>query len=299
MAEHRVAITDCPWCGQRHVGDFPAQVLAGTQYGEGIKAVALYLSTQQLLPWRRTCEILTELFDQPLWEGTLSAALSVCATALVDIEARIKQAVARAAVAHFDETGIYVAGSRQWLHVASTPELTPYAPHPKRGAEATREIGILPHFSGRAVHDGWSAYLKYDCPHSLCNAHHWRELTFIEEQLGQEWAGQMKQLLVEIKTAVDEARRHGHSSLAPVTSAGYEASSQAILDQGFAVEEASVPLPTGTRGRKKQSKAKNLLDRLHRYRPEVLAFMQDFAVPFDNNLAERDLRMMKVQGARR
>jgi transposase len=207
----------------------------------------------------------------------------------------IKQGVAQAAVGHFDETGRYVAGKRQGLHVASTAQLTHYTPHVKRGTEATTEIGILPVFGGTVVPDGLRSYLSYDCRHSLCNAHHLRALTFIHEQMGQAWAGEMKRLLVEIKAAVAEAQQHGAAALAASQVEEVERRYQASLDRGLALAQAAPRLPTGRRGRKQQSKAKNLLDRLDQYRRETLAFMSDFALPFDNNLAERDLRMMKVQ----
>ena len=176
--------------------------------------------------------------------------------------------------------------------MSSTQTLTHYGSHAKRGKEATESIGILPEFDGTAVHDGWSSYRQYACAHALCNAHHLRELTFIEEQDGQVWAGEMKGLLVEIKQRVEQAARM--QRLAEPTVQEFEQRYQQILDEGL---EAN-PVPTaepGKRGRKKQSKSKNLLDRLSTYREQVLAFMYDFGVPFDNNLAERDLRMMKVQ----
>lgn len=295
VTEHRVVAKDCPACGEPNLGSFPAEVRPGAQYGAGVKGLAVYLSHYHLLPSRRTCEILEDLLGQPIAEGTLQSALSVCADALAEIEAAIKQGVAQAAVGHFDETGMSVAGKRQWLHVASTAQLTHYAPHGKRGTEATTEIGILPVFGGTAVHDGLRSYLSYDCQHSLCNAHHLRELTFIHEQMGQAWAGEMKRVLVEIKAAVAAAQQRGAEALAASQLEEFERRYRAILDQGFVLEQAAPPPPTGRRGRKKQSKAKNLLDRLDRYRRETLAFMYDFAVPFDNNLAERDLRMMKVQ----
>ncbi len=295
VTEHRVVAKDCPACGEHNLGSFPENVLPGTQYGAGLKGLAVYLSTYHLLPSRRTCELLEALVAQPIAEGTLQAAVSGCAAELTEIDAAIKQGVAQAAVGHFDETGMYVSGKREWLHVASTPELTHYAHHAKRGRLATQEIGILPLFTGTAVHDGLRSYLSYDCRHSLCNAHHLRELTFIHEQGGQAWAGEMKGLLGEIKAAVEEAQQRGAVALEVARVEQFERRYQAILDQGLALEQAAPPPPTGRRGRKKQSKAKNLLDRLDTYRRETLAFMYDFAVPFDNNLAERDLRMMKVQ----
>jgi transposase len=228
-------------------------------------------------------------------ERPLAQAVALGAKALTEVETRIKQGLQRAAIGHFDETGMYVQGRRQWLHVASTESLTHYACHPKRGRDATEHIGILPMFTGRAMHDGLRSYLAYTCAHALCNAHHLRELTFLEEQLEQAWAGKMKALLRQIYQTVVQTQARGGTHLTARQRAAFEHRYDAILNEGFAVEAARPPLPTGQRGRKKQSKAKNLLDRLSAFRRETLAFMDDFRVPFDNNLAERHLRMMKVQ----
>ena len=295
VTEHRVLEKTCPRCGRVSGGEFPATVTPGTQYGEGLKAVAVYLLNYQLLPWQRACELLGDLVHQPLAEGTLHAALQSCATGLTEIDEAIKRALTHAAVGHFDETGLYVADRRQWLHVASTPRLTHYAAHPQRGAVATAEIGILPQFHGRAMHDAFAPYFGYPCAHALCNAHHLRELTFVHEQLGQAWAGALKDLLREIKHAVEHAQAAGATSLPVAVSQQFEAAYAHLLNEGLHLADNQPPPPTGQRGRRKQSKAKNLLERLSKYRRETLAFMEDFRVPFDNNLAERDLRMMKVQ----
>jgi len=200
-------------------------------------------------------------------------------------------------VAHFDETGLRVEGEGWWLHVASTPTLTHYAVHPKRGSEATDEIGILANFAGSiSVHDGWSSYRKYEgCEHALCNAHHLRELIFVEERLEQEWAGQMSKLLVEIRESVEQATRAaaGARRLDSRSIKRYERRYQKIIEEGHRANPP--PEPTGKPGRPKRGKAGSLLDRLDKRREEVLRFMHDFRVPFDNNQAERDLRMCKVQ----
>jgi transposase len=295
VTEHRVLIKACPGCGHPNRGVFPAGVACGASYGAGVKSVLTYLNQAHLLPSARSCQIVADLFGQPLSEGTLEAAVNRCTAGLAATETRIKQSLARAEVVNFDETGMYVKGKRQWLHSASTPQLTHYACHDKRGATATREIGILPHFGGRAIHDGFSAYWQYACEHGLCNAHHLRELVFAHEQGHRAWAGEMKQLLGEIKRAVDTAKARHQSALAPTQLTSYVQRYEAILQAGRAEEHHDPPSPSGQRGRKKQSKSKNLLDRLAKYREETLAFMHDFAVPFDNNLAERDLRMMKVK----
>lgn len=295
VIEHKVSLKQCPDCDQQNLGSFPQSVPSAASYGAGVKSLLVYLHKQHFIPSQRSCEIFANLFAQPLAQGTLQAAGEFCAEELQEIEELIKEGVRQAEVAHFDETGMYVEEQRGWLHTASTLQLTHYAYHQKRGCEATQEIGILPEFGGRACHDGLPSYMKYACSHALCNAHHLRELIFVDEQLGREWGKQMKELLLEIKGAVDEAKEQGEGELSPLKQADFIRRYQAILSGGLVVEAQEPQLPSGKRGRRKQSKAKNLLERLSRYEEETLAFMKDFAVPFDNNLAERDLRMMKVQ----
>jgi transposase len=297
VVEYRGQTKECPCCGRRNSALFPPEAGAAVQYGPGIKALGVYLMDYQLLPYERTAQLLGDVFGRAPSERTLQTAAQECATALQPVEEEIKQGVQQAEVAHFDETGLRVEKKRGWLHVACTTALTFYAYHARRGKLATDEIGILPEFAGRAVHDGLTSYPQYGCAHALCNAHHLRELTFVEEQFHQDWAGQMKGLLLDAKTKVAQARGLGLSALPESEAADIERRYQAVLDQGFAANvapEVAVDQPK-KRGRKKQSKAKNLLDRLDKHREEVLAFMRDFRVPFDNNLAERDLRMVKVQ----
>jgi transposase len=255
----------------------------------------VYLVDYHLLPWQRTCELLGDLLGQPIAEETLAAAITACAQGLEQPEEQIKQALTCAPVAHFDETGLYVAGHREWVHVASTSVLTHYGSHAKRGGEATQAIGILPAFAGRALHDAWSPYFAYPCAHGLCNAHHLRELTFVHEQLGQGWAGELKALLIKIKHAVEQARGRGARGLPSAQQRRFARTYNHLLATGLHMPDNQPSLPGGKRGRPKQTKAKNLLDRLGQHKEEALAFMADFAVPFDNNQAERDLRMLKVQ----
>jgi len=295
VTEHRLVSQPCPDCGVTSTGEFPATVSNHVPDGAGVKALAVCLNQEQLLPVRRTCQLLSDLFGQPLAEGTLQSALDECAAELSEIEREIKRAITGAAVAHYDETGCYVADHRDWLHVASTASLTHYAVHRQRGAAAIREIGMLPAFTGRAMHDGYVSYRQFACAHALCNAHHLRELTFLHEVTKLDWAGAFKELLCAIKTAVDTARAAGETALSRAQRAAFEHRYDQLIEAGLAHEAQQPALPTGQRGRKKQSKAKNLLDRLTRDRAEVLAFMHDFTVPFDNNLAERDLRLVKVQ----
>lgn len=188
------------------------------------------------------------------------------------------------------------AGKLHWLHTVSTEHLTWYFAHPKRGTEAMNAGGVLPEFGGRAVHDFWESYLKYACLHAFCNAHLLRELTFLWEQQEQCWAADMIDHLLEIKDTVDAAKQAGESTLSPQRLAALHRRYYDIVLEGY--DENPLPKRPPAkrrRGRRKQSKARNLLDRFRDYSGEILAFMYDFAVPFDNNLSERDLRMAKVK----
>lgn len=295
VTEHRVVIKECPVCGSQNSGVFPEEIPAGASYGAGVKSLLVSFNQEHLVPSERSCQIFADLFGQPISEGTLAAAVQVCAEALAETETRIQEGIRGAPIVHFDETGMDVEGRRGWLHTASTPRLTYYAYHGKRGSAATDDIGVLPEFGGRAIHDGFSAYWQYDCEHGLCNAHHLRELIFVHEQMGRAWAGDMKQLLLDIKGAVDTAKAQDQTRLEGDAIEGYEQRYAGVLRAGAEEENKHPPPVTGRRGRKKQNKSKNLLDRLEKYQAETLAFMYDFAVPFDNNQAERDLRMMKVK----
>jgi transposase len=300
VTEHQVLTKRCPACQCLNSSAFPPQLAQPVQYGPGVRALCVYLQEWHLLPFERTQQLLADLFGGSLCEGTLANFIALAHERLAPVEAVIKAALTKAGVAHFDETGARIGTRLYWLHVCGTPSLTYYVPHKKRGKAALEDIDILPAFAGTAVHDAWSSYLSFGCDHALCNAHLLRELTCVHEQMGQSWAGQAIKLLCDIKEAVQEAQATGAGTLSQKRRLFFLARYQWVIKQGRAANAQaplmpSMPLSTpGPRGRPKQSPAQNLLDRMEQYRPFVLAFMDDFAVPFDNNLAERDLRMMKV-----
>jgi transposase len=295
ITEHQALHVRCPACQMVSVGAFPAEAPSRAQYGPRLRALAVYLVEQQLVPYGRVRELLADLFGVSLSVGTLVEWVQQAAATLEPVDAQIKAALSRAPVLHSDETGVRQAGHLAWIHVASTKQLTHYGVHPKRGAEATTDIGILPSFRGVSVHDGWKPYRAHtSCRHALCNIHHLRELTFLHEQYDQIWAKDLKDLLREMKVATDQARAAGATHLLPHERAGFVARYEALLAAGLAAN----PPPARQRhrrGRRKQSPARNLLERLWLGRDEVLAFLDDFTIPFDNNQAERDLRMLKVQ----
>ena len=203
-----------------------------------------------------------------------------------------------AEVLHVDESGLRVTGKLHWLHVASTDRLTSYEVHAKRGHEAMEDAGILGAFTGTAVHDHWKPSCKYDtCTHALCNAHHLRELRFIDTQYQQAWAKDMAALLLAIKAAV-HATPAPAMRLAPPELQAFAKRYDEVVQSGFEANPAPVSPPAGEgrkRGRLPQPPAVNVLIRLRDFKGEVLAFMSDFRVPFDNNQGERDIRMVKVK----
>jgi transposase len=256
--------------------------------------MAVYLSTQQLLPRGRTAEVLKDVVGVQMSEGTLANLIKRTAHVLKPVEQQIKTALSQAKVIHQDETGLYVMGQRLWMHVTCTPTLTHYQVHASRGHDALDEIGILAHFVGTSVHDAWKAYFLYGCQHSLCCVHILRELTFLSQEMGLWWAHQMILLLTTMKKATDQARCLGQSSLSAEDVLALHTQFLSLLDEGDQVHPRA-PTTPGKRGKARQHPARNLLDRLRKHQDAVLAFLHNLDVPFDNNLAERDVRMVKVQ----
>lgn len=300
VTAHRAEVKTCPGCGAENRGEFPRDVTGPVQYGPAVKTWATYFQTQHFVPVERTAQIIEDFTGQRVAEATLMKAQRECAAAIAPATAAIQAQLRAAPVAHFDESGLRVAGKLRWLHGASTDALTDYTVHAQRGPAAMDAAGILPAFAGRAVHDHWKSYFTYvDSTHALCNAHHVRELKFIHEQYGQGWAETLAKLLVEMKTAVDTARDAGQPALPADTVVAFEQRYDEALEAGYQ-HNPPPPRPPPETGRKKRGRAAqtpplNLLDRLRDFKAETLAFMQDFRVPFDNNLAERDIRMIKVK----
>lgn len=225
----------------------------------------------------------------------MAAAAREAAERLAMGEGSIADARRGGPLLHVDETGLAVRGKRWWLHAASTARLTHDGVRPKRGAEATDAIGIVPGFRGTSVHDGGAPYRQDACRHALCNAHHLRELAWVEDQDGQGWAGDMAALLRRIKRTVEAARDRGQVALPARTRRRFRQRDARLLADGLAANPppANPPSAAGP-PQAEQSQEPARLDRLHR-QDEVLAFMEDIAIPFDNNQAERDVRMVKVQ----
>ena len=294
VTEYQAEIKDCPYCGLENKAEFPAGITHKTQYGNYLRSIAVYFRNYELLPLERSAEMFEDIFGIPLSQGTVVAASKRCAEALSGFEDWVIGKIKKSRVVDFDESGVNIGGSLHWLHTAGTPLLTTYFAHKRRGSEAFDAMGILPDFSGTAVHDHLPAYFKYPCDHSLCNAHHIRELVFVHEQENQKWAQNMIDCLLEIKESVERAALKGKLITSSLMRQ-YEKKYNGILRQGSRMNPPPKADMIKKRGRKKKTKTLNLLFRLRDFQKETLRFMSDLDVPFDNNLAERDIRMIKVQ----
>jgi transposase len=295
VTEHQAEIKRCPACGRASQGQFPSEVKRAVQYGANLRSYVIYLKDYALVPYGRLRQLMKDLFGVPLSSATLFAAEQQCARGLKDTVEQIRGEIAAAAVGNFDETGLRVQGKVSWLHSASTTAATFYHVHPRRGTQAMDAMGVLGAFAGVAVHDGWASYAGYGKLHGLCNAHHLRELTFLWEEGQQRWAQLLARELRHWKRLVDRAKDQGRDHLNAATVRSIERWYEHLLRMGMRANPPPAIAQPSRRGRKKRGKAGSLVDRLWENRAHVLRFVHDFRVPFDNNLAERDLRMMKVQ----
>jgi transposase len=296
VTEHQAEVKTCPACGEINRAAFPQGVTQPTQYGPRIRAQLVYFNAYHFIPLARTAELVGELYGQPIAEDTVAAAVIEVAGRVQAVNEQVKTYLVETQTpVHFDETGVRVTGKLAWLHSASTEQATLYAIHPKRGSEAMDAINILPEREGWSIHDAWSPYFNYlDAKHGLCNAHLVRELVFLIEHYSQAWAKDFLSLLTNMKEKVEAAKSQGQATLSVLQGAVFEQVYDRIVERGERANPPPVRQPY-QRGRLKQSPARNLLDRLIKYKAEAMAFVYDFAVPFDNNLAERDIRMVKVQ----
>jgi transposase len=296
ITAHKALEITCPLLGISHKGFFPDSVKSPVQYGENLQALVVALNTIGAVSVNRTHEIVSSIFNIPLSTGTISAMVSRCAAGLEETVAIIREKITASAVANYDETGTRVDGQTMWVHNASTSEYTHLFIHEKRGKEGSDAGGVLPLFRGIAVHDCWSPYWKYpDIGHALCCAHLLRELIGVEENNPKErWASAFKKLLLTMKAAKEKAIEKGKDAL----SRYYLAKFDRLYDRIIAQAYRKNPIPKSSekkRGRKKKGKVLSLVERLAGHKASICLFVKNFAVPFDNNQAERDIRMIKTK----
>jgi transposase len=303
VTEHRRETRRCRRCGTKAQAEFPAGVRAPAQYGPGVLAHSAYFNLYQLLPAARTSEALRDLFGCALSPATVERAGRLFSGKLVRSEQRLKAALRDSGVVGADETGMRAAGRGGWVHVARTDDLTHFAYDSRRGKDAMNEVGILPQLRGTLVRDGYLSYSRFEqCRHSLCNAHLLRELVYVAETDPAQaaWTKPLSALLIEIKEAAAEARAEGESQLSEETKSAYLRRYDRLVKRADKLNphqpaEADNGGDSPKKKRQPLSPSRQLVNRLLRRRDEVLCFMTDLSVPFTNNGAERDLRMLKVR----
>ena len=269
---------------------------ATVQYGENLQALSVALNTVGAVSVKRTHEILSGVFNIPLATGTISNMVKRCVDAVSETVNRIKQKVADSSLGHFDETGTRVDKKLWWVHDASNCEFTYLDISPKRGYLGMEQCGVLPVFHGIAMHDCWASYWSYeDCQHAVCCAHLLRELTGIaENHPEQKWASAFIGLLIKMKKVKDKAVEAGKETLSYYHYHKFDKRYDELIKQ--AREKNPLPVTAEKkRGRKKKGKILALVERFDNYKASVCLFIHNFMVPFDNNQAERDLRMIKVK----
>ncbi len=291
VIEYQSEMKICPGCGQTAKAPFPEGVNAPVQYGPRFRGMLVYMQNQHFIPADRLSRLVTDLYGTPVSVATILDASSRSYNNLAPFEESLVNALADSEVLHADESGVRTVKKLYWLHSAGTESLTFYGVHEKRGTAAMDHFNILPNFKGRLIHDFWKPYLSYGCDHGLCNAHHLRELTFLFEQQGQTWAKKMFDLLLDMNDFVGEQNKQ----LTPEQKEPWLKQYHEILSEGWENNPLPEKPPKKKRGRPAKTKTQNLLTRFSDFEESALAFLHDINVPFTNNLAEQDIRMIKVR----
>lgn len=295
-AHQLIVVNNCPLHNCQKTGSFPSDIKATVQYGKNLQSMVIAFNTVGAVSINRTHEILSSVFNIPLSTGTIKNMVTRCADVLKPTYEKLHSIMTNLGLIHCDETGTRVDGKTWWVHNVSDMEYTYLSLQQKRGHLGMDAIGILPSFHGIAVHDCWASYWKYpDVEHAVCCAHLLRELNGIMENYPeQKWAPQFKELLLAMKKVRDKALVSGKNELSYYHLHKFDKEYDEIIKTAY--EENPLPEETTKkRGRKKKSKVLNLISRLENYKASVCLFINNLCVPFDNNQAERDLRMIKVK----
>lgn len=295
VTAYHADIKHCPTCNANVSAPFPANVTAPVQYGERFLGFLAYVRNQHFVASQRVSQFCADIFGHEVGEQTTQDAETTAYDNLAGFETQVKTLLPSPKILHGDETGLRVESKLHWVHALGSALLTWYGLHARKGREAIAHFGILTRFHGRLIHDCLSSYFDLPCLHGLCNAHLLRELTFLFENLHQDWADKMRRLLLDMNKRVNELKALGRKRLSHAERASWLRRYKALLAEGYAANPPPPPPPVPRRGRPKKTKAINLLDRMRRHKMSVLAFLYDFDVPFTNNHAEQILRMLKVR----
>ena len=280
VTEHRILKKACTCCGKISQGSFPEELSQKAQYGNRLKSLCIYLQNYQMLPYGRCGEFIEDLTGHRISCGSLSNFQRESFISLEDYEHQVKQHLLQSTYLHADETGLRFNGNNSWMHVISNKVISFFAHHLKRGKQAMNDIGLLDIYKGTLIHDRFSSYFSYQCEHSLCNAHILRDLTYVEERFDAKWARQIKALLIRAKK---------HKDKDPNIKSSYYSR---IYKQYVNLIR---PVIKSYNKKFKKTDQQRLAFALEKYKHLFLKFLKQPEVPFDNNQAERDLRMIKVK----
>jgi transposase len=291
---HQTVVMQCPQTKAVLTSCFPAHITGTMQYGVNIEALAVALNTVGMVSINRTHEILSGVFGVSISTGTISGMVSGCAESVAPVVSDIKELIKVKPLIHSDETGVDVDGKVAWAHVASTDKLTHIDVQEKRGQAGMDTIGVLIHYMGTVIHDCFAPYFNYDVRHGLCVAHLLRELAAVVQNTGQAWAQSMIDLLLAMKQMKEQIISKCKDTASIYLRKKYSRLFDDVMADALLHNPVPVRVP-GKRGRVKRGKVGALVDRLILHKDKYILFFTDFDVPFDNNQAERDLRMFKVK----
>ena len=280
VTEHRSIKKTCLHCGKDNAGVFPKGLIQEAQYGNTIKSLCVYLQNYHMLPFARCREFIADLTGHEISAGSLSNFQKQCFNHLEDYQKYIRSQLLQSTVLHADETGVRLSGKNSWMHVISNKTISFFAHHLNRGKQAMGEIGILENYNGTLVHDRFSSYFSYACDHSLCNAHILRDLVYVEETFNARWAKQIRELLIKAKKDKEQN---------PNLKASYYSK---IFKYYVSIVR---PIIKGYDKTFKKTDEQRLAFALEKHKYLFLKFIKQPIIPFDNNQAERDLRMIKVK----
>ena len=280
VTEHRRLHRTCPDCGQRNKGSFPEGLVQEAQYGDNLKSLCTYLQNYQMIPFARCRELIADLTGHSISTGSLSNFQKQCFDRLEGYERDIRELLLQSPVLHADETGLRLCGKNSWVHVVSNRAASFFAHHPNRGKRAMDDIGLLENYNGTLVHDRFASYFSYQCGHALCNAHILRDLAYVEEAFDAPWAKRLAALLVRAKRRKDDGGPLNRAYRTRVFNRFVSLIRPVIraYDKNY-----------------KKTEQERLAFALEKHKALFMKFLEQPEVPFDNNQAERDLRMIKVK----
>lgn len=278
--EHRRLHRRCVSCGKSNKGQFPEQLVQEAQYGTHLKSLCVYLQNYQMLPFARCSELIPDLTGHCISTGSLSNFQKQCFGGLRDYEQHIRQQLLQSPILHADETGVRLNGKNSWIHVVSNKTISLFSHHLNRGKQAMDAVGLLELYKGTLVHDRFSSYFSYECDHGLCNAHILRDLVYVEEAFDAPWAKQIRKLLCRAKRDKEEN---------PNLKAAYYSR---IFKRYTGLVR---PIIKEYNGALKKTDEQRLAFALEKHKYLFLKFLKQIDVPFDNNQAERDLRMIRAK----